>query len=212
MEVNKLLEENKIGVILLVNNPIEEAMEYHKKLGEQKSKLFCANDFSIDLARSVIEEGYIASNGTKIILIAAESFNIAAQNALLKILEEPPSGVKFVLIARLKSSLLPTIKSRLILLNHTQKKRLPAFPLDIANLNLSSVYEFLKEVSKNPNEYNLKELIQSLYMESLGLPLKQEELEYFDRAITWSMQYERAHYVLGVLLLMLLRVKNAKRF
>ncbi|PZT47755.1 hypothetical protein B6S12_07455 [Helicobacter valdiviensis] len=210
MEVFKILEENHLGIILLVNQPIEEAIEYHKKLGEQKCKLFCANDFSIELARNVIDESYIASN-SKVILIAALSFNIAAQNALLKILEEPPSGVKFVLIARLKSSLLPTIKSRLILLNHTKKQPLPSFPIEINNLNLSSIYEFLKEVSKNPNDYNLKELIQSLYMDSLSLGLSKEELEYFDRAINWSVQYERPHYVLSTLLLMVLRVKNAKR-
>jgi DNA polymerase-3 subunit delta' len=42
----------------------------------------------------------------------AHTLNINAQNAMLKILEEPPSGTVFILIAAKKNLLLPTIISR----------------------------------------------------------------------------------------------------
>lgn len=47
-----------------------------------------------------------------IIIEAAEKLNPAAANALLKVLEEPPAGVYFILSASHISSLLPTILSR----------------------------------------------------------------------------------------------------
>ena len=47
-----------------------------------------------------------------VIIAAAQTLNAAASNALLKILEEPPSRTILVLIATHKSALLPTIVSR----------------------------------------------------------------------------------------------------
>lgn len=47
-----------------------------------------------------------------IVIEPAEAMNIAAENALLKILEEPPKGVCFVLVSSRWRKLLPTIRSR----------------------------------------------------------------------------------------------------
>ncbi|HJT50678.1 MAG TPA: DNA polymerase III subunit delta' [Nitrosospira sp.] len=52
-------------------------------------------------------------NGEKIILIhPAETMNMAAANALLKNLEEPPSRTLFILVTHQAQHLLPTIRSR----------------------------------------------------------------------------------------------------
>jgi DNA polymerase-3 subunit delta' len=52
-------------------------------------------------------------NGARVIIIEpAETMNHAAQNALLKILEEPPASVYFILISSRWRRLLPTIRSR----------------------------------------------------------------------------------------------------
>ena len=47
-----------------------------------------------------------------VVITAAQALNAAASNALLKLLEEPPSRTMLVLIAIQKSALLPTIVSR----------------------------------------------------------------------------------------------------
>lgn len=47
-----------------------------------------------------------------VVLYPAEALNVAAANALLKTLEEPPEGVVFVLVASRVDRLLPTIVSR----------------------------------------------------------------------------------------------------
>lgn len=53
------------------------------------------------------------SNGLRIVLIhPAEALNVASANALLKVLEEPASGVVFILVAHQLQRLLPTIISR----------------------------------------------------------------------------------------------------
>lgn len=46
------------------------------------------------------------------IVASAEKMNVAAQNAFLKTLEEPPSGTVIVLVAASPDRLLPTIRSR----------------------------------------------------------------------------------------------------
>jgi DNA polymerase-3 subunit delta' len=52
-------------------------------------------------------------NGARVVVIEpAEAMNLSAQNALLKILEEPPSSVYFILVSSLWRKLLPTIRSR----------------------------------------------------------------------------------------------------
>lgn len=64
--------------------------------------------------------------GRRVVLIhPAESMNIQAANALLKMLEEPPESVIFLLVSHQRDRLLPTIKSRcrpLILSAPTQQE------------------------------------------------------------------------------------------
>lgn len=58
---------------------------------------------------------YLASNESSrkvFILEGIDKFNAQSQNALLKVLEEPPEGVVFVMTAASKSSVLPTVLSR----------------------------------------------------------------------------------------------------
>src|SRR5690606_31246170 len=53
------------------------------------------------------------NGGRRVVVIhPAEALNIASANALLKILEEPPAGVIFVLVSHQPQRLLPTILSR----------------------------------------------------------------------------------------------------
>ncbi|TGD42192.1 DNA polymerase III subunit delta' [Pseudotabrizicola sediminis] len=54
-----------------------------------------------------------ADGGRRVAIIdAADDLNTGAANALLKLLEEPPSGVTFLVIAHQPHRLLPTIRSR----------------------------------------------------------------------------------------------------
>lgn len=51
--------------------------------------------------------------GRRVVIVdAADEMNTSAANALLKLLEEPPRGVTFLLVAHQPARLLPTIRSR----------------------------------------------------------------------------------------------------
>ena len=67
----------------------------------------------IDTARSIITWANTPYEGEKTMLLSFHTITVHAQNALLKILEEPHVGVKFVLVTTNKESLIPTLLSRL---------------------------------------------------------------------------------------------------
>lgn len=69
----------------------------------------------IDDIRKIISDAYIIpseSNYKLFIIKNSETMTIQAQNALLKLLEEPPKGVFLVLTCKALDSILTTIKSR----------------------------------------------------------------------------------------------------
>ncbi|WP_343116850.1 DNA polymerase III subunit delta' [Ostreiculturibacter nitratireducens] len=54
-----------------------------------------------------------ADGGQRVAIVdAADEMNVSAANALLKLLEEPPAGVTFLLVSHQPARLLPTIRSR----------------------------------------------------------------------------------------------------
>jgi DNA polymerase-3 subunit delta' len=84
----------------------EEASDKKEKLSTQ---------ISVEQVRSISDFIHMTSHrgGMKVILIhPAEALNIAAANALLKNLEEPPPQTCFLLVSHRWHQLLPTIKSR----------------------------------------------------------------------------------------------------
>jgi DNA polymerase III delta prime subunit len=67
--------------------------------------------------RKLRQEAFVLSNEAAckvFVIFEAEKMNLAAQNALLKILEEPPENVYFILTAENRSLLLDTVLSRIV--------------------------------------------------------------------------------------------------
>lgn len=80
-----------------------------------KAKKKPSQQISVDQIRGLTDFVNLSAHqhGYKIILIhPAEAMNLAAANALLKKLEEPPAGVVFILVSHRIQQLLPTIRSR----------------------------------------------------------------------------------------------------
>jgi len=77
-------------------------------------------DIKIDVARKLRSDVFVRPNEAdgKVFLIRhMQNMNIPSQNALLKILEEPPVGVYFILMTENKYALLDTVLSRCLKLN-----------------------------------------------------------------------------------------------
>lgn len=73
-------------------------------------------ELSIDVIRSFLiapaGRSGTRGRGKVFVVLEAERMSVAAQNALLKTLEEPPDGVTIVLICRRPEQMLPTTRSR----------------------------------------------------------------------------------------------------
>jgi DNA polymerase-3 subunit delta' len=67
--------------------------------------------------RKVVSESFIKPNDADIKIYIFEHFEdteAASQNVLLKVIEDPPEGVRFMFTAGVKSAFLPTILSRAV--------------------------------------------------------------------------------------------------
>lgn len=83
--------------------------------GSAKGKKKLSKQIGVGQIRALMDLVHMSShrNGYKIILIhPAETMNLAAANALLKNLEEPPPQTLFILVTHRPQNLLPTIRSR----------------------------------------------------------------------------------------------------
>jgi len=86
--------------------------------GKQKREI------QVDQVREMIGQAQIMPNeaeGKAFIVHEAETMNPSAQNALLKLLEEPPRGVVLILSTAAPAMLLPTIRSRCVEVNVNQE-------------------------------------------------------------------------------------------
>lgn len=91
-----------------------------------------ARSFHIDAVRAVRDDAYVLPNEAPrrvILLLGAHNMTEQAQNALLKILEEPPAHVAFVLTCDNRSQMLPTIQSRTVCLSLSSVGEEEALPL-----------------------------------------------------------------------------------
>ena len=73
------------------------------------------NSFKVDTVRELKRAVTLKPNeGTRAVYVLekADLMTVSAQNALLKVFEEPPAGVSFLLLAEKKESLLSTVRSR----------------------------------------------------------------------------------------------------
>lgn len=83
--------------------------------------------FKVDWVREAIRNAYIVPNeaDSKVfVFLRTQAMSDSAQNAVLKVLEEPPSYVKFILVCNSKTNMLETILSRCVVfsLSSTSEK------------------------------------------------------------------------------------------
>lgn len=74
---------------------------------------------TVDLIREMASQSIVRPNeGRRRIFIIpqAERLNVSAQNAMLKVLEDPPATATFILLCRSPKALLQTVRSRCVLL------------------------------------------------------------------------------------------------
>jgi len=182
-----------------------------EELEDRDYRLFFENEFKVENVKDVIREAYIAETNDKYLILCAKNYNIYAQNALLKILEEPPKNIIFILIAPSKAIFLPTIRSRMNMTKIDIPKPKIDLNINIAKLSLKEIFEFLKEHRFSKKE-ETKEMIETILKEALlkhNLTLTEKEIERFQKALELAELNTRASPLfIDLFLTILLREKR----
>ncbi|MBF7065284.1 DNA polymerase III subunit delta' [Arcobacter butzleri] len=207
-----LLDFIENSSILIVNN-IEETLNLMLPKYPLHSVRVIKNDekeeFLIAQANETIKEAFIATSEKKYLFLCGSTFRKEAQNALLKILEEPPRNIVFILITNSKTSLLPTIYSRLPYKYLKKSEQKIESSLDLNRLDLKDIYTFLQENQKISKQ-EAKNIVESLLLKANNqkIKLSQKKLDFFSKAIKLLELNSKPINVLTTLLLYLSNQKN----
>ena len=178
------------------------------EFGINNLRFFISDDFLLENAKEVIAEAYIAEKDEKILVIHANSFRTEAQNALLKIIEEPPRNIKFIIATQSKNLLLPTIRSRMLIENNLTKKPKITLDLNLKSLSLKELTNFIDqkiadEQAQKFGKNELKELVGVIVTKAVdsGYKFSGDEMDYFFSLIKLADLNAKSHAVLTPLLL-----------
>ena len=167
----------------------------------------------VDLIRSIKDDAYIKPNESDIKIFIVEdthTMTAQAQNAFLKLLEEPPPNVYFILLCENTAALLTTVKSRAVIyktqvftddelreyITRNYKKAVNIeYLIKSANGNIGSVVDNMtaKKSEKNKEKYeNIKNTLKfiternsSELLLNSNIPEKREEIsEYIETLMT----------------------------
>ena len=170
-----------------------------------------SGEFKVELAKEVIKEAYIAEESPKYLILSALNYNIIVQNSLLKLLEEPPRNIIFMLLVKSKTALLPTIRSRLNIRYIKSKCEPYELGLNLKHLSLNDIFLFIKK-HKNSSRDEVKEIIQMLLKAVVvdKIKLSASELDMFDKTLELSQLNSRPQYILSYLLLTIFQAQSRK--
>jgi DNA polymerase-3 subunit delta' len=169
-------------------------------------------EFLVEHAKQTIAKAYVASDVLNYIILISPSFSDIVQNRLLKILEEPPKNKAFIIITESKSAILDTIKSRMPITVLQEDKAEDNLNLDIDNLNLAKVYEFVQKNSRISAKecQKIVETVATLAMKSGRYNLDETTLKVFSDSIKALDMGSPTSFILNVVLLKLLARKQKR--
>ena len=196
-----------ISTVLIVNDVETMVNELVLKLPTHDTRIIKneedgKNDFLITHSKQAIKEAYIAVDRTKYILLCGDTFKVEAQNSLLKVLEEPPLNIIFILITTSKNTILPTILSRMPHKFLKTKTTLKECELNFNNLDLNTIYSFLKtnqRITKNDAKELIESMLYKIHKDNKKLNIT--ELDAFNNAVKLCNLNSKPINILTMLLL-----------
>jgi len=113
-KIDLILEKIEPGINLPNEKKLDKLLNDAGKICKKIISYTGGDNVPIDHIRNITFWTHMTYTGSaKVIIIeGADLMGEASRNALLKIIEEPPSSVYFILISTLKSKIIPTILSR----------------------------------------------------------------------------------------------------
>jgi DNA polymerase III subunit delta' len=195
-----------LGQIIISEKVEEESQLVLQKLQAKRALCFYEDDYLIEHVKPIVKEAYIAESSLKYIILASQSYRVEVQNALLKLIEEPPKHIRFIIIAPSKSILLPTILSRMPLWrSKARKENELEIPFSFARFDLIQHYEFVKGKERLAKREAIAYVEMMLVQASKELPkLTEAQLKAFENAIALLHLNTKANIVFSHLLLLFL--------
>jgi DNA polymerase-3 subunit delta' len=190
-----------------------ELREEAERAGATLIPILREGNFKVEDVALVLEKAYLASEEHQVILLAADQFSEVVQNKLLKVIEEPPPKKSFILLFRSKASILPTIRSRLPIRILDEGEEEEPLELDVANLELGAVYDFVREHGRMGSA-EARRLTERLLTEALAsgaYEMDERALDTFRDAVRALEMGSPVSFVLTAVLLRLLAKKKKKR-
>jgi len=202
---------SQILIVSSIDNILDSLMQILPKHNTRiiRNEITDKDEFLLAQANAAIKESYIATSEKKYIILCGSTFRKEAQNSLLKVLEEPPKNILFIIVTTSKSALLPTILSRMPHKFLKEKKQIEDLPLNLKNIDLKDTYNFLKEnqkISKTEAKALIESMIYKINTQKIKLTTK--ELDSFSVAIKLIELNSKPINILTTLLLTLIHRKN----
>lgn len=189
---------------ILVSTDIQGEFEkFERQLHPNRVIGFIEELFKLEHAKAVVAEAYLTESDTKYLILGSKSFRIEAQNSLLKLLEEPPKNIVFIIITPSKSNLLETVRSRLPVIKGVVTHESVLFDMSLSKVDYAELFAFLKAnawVSKQ----EAKDLVQAIYHRATvidKLILTQQQLNNFDKAYRLLELNSRPQSILSLVLM-----------
>lgn len=116
----------------------------------------------------------------KIFIIALSSITDEAQNSLLKIFEEPTAGTHFFIISSSARILLPTLRSRVVVISHSSAKNI-SFGNEVerfAGMSPKDRLTYVAEIIENKDKTGAE-----IFLNSLIAELREKKLKTHGKAI-----------------------------
>lgn len=197
------MSAHKNSHIIISSNIEIEISKLQESLSPSRVVVFHEDKFLLEHAKAVVAESYISESSTKYIILAASEFHTVSQNSLLKVLEEPPRNIVYIIISPTKSNLLTTIRSRLPIVKGEKSQLESECDLNIARLDYAAIFAFLKSNARISRQ-DAKLMVEALYYRATVvdmLILTRAQLDNFDKAYRLLELNSRPQSVLALILM-----------
>lgn len=154
LAADRIYPDNKIAAKMVMKGENTEVVYIEGEGASKQISVSTIRSMKIDIYKSSFSE-----NGKAVIIYDAHLLTIGAANALLKVLEEPPENVQFILTTHNPSSMLSTICSRCTLYM-------------LSPVSLSVCEQALSNALPIASDKNLPVLLSQVYAGHIGSGLK----------------------------------------
>ena len=169
------LETLNPGKIIPDGDKLEKILDDIQKQVEKLEDSFLYDSIPVSQVRNISRWAHLTSGSVKKVLIIenADAMADSARNALLKILEEPPADVVFILTTTKRGAMLPTILSRVR--TYTFNTRTVEQQQEVLN----RVFHYDPTFCRKPMPTSINEFLLS-YLDIEPATVKEHASDYFN--------------------------------